>query len=129
MSIAQWIAKAQKAHRKAVEELYCDVCTIYEQQSVRDPETKKTVRKEVPVLENQPCKISFETITTTSESNGAAEQAISVKLFISPDITVKPGSKVVVTHLGEDTAYSNSGVAGKFPTHQEIKLALFERWA
>lgn len=121
--------RAFERAKKTLERLYKDSCTIYEQQSVRDPETKKTVRKEVAVLENQPCKISFETITTTSESDGAAEQAISVKLFISPDITVKPGSKVVVTHLGEDTAYSNSGVAGKFPTHQEIKLALFDRWA
>lgn len=53
----------------------------------------------------------------------------SVKLFISPDIVIKAGSKIIVTQHGRTTEYSNSGVPAVYPTHQEIMLTLFEGWA
>lgn len=129
MSIGNAIKKAMEAHRKAIEELYWDVCTVYEYKPVKDEVTKLTESKEVAVLEEQPCKISFESLDTTSDNGGAAEKRISAKLFISPDVVIHPGSKIVVTHNGETTAYSSSGVPGRFTSHQEIELELFERWA
>lgn len=128
MSIAVALEKARTAHRNAIEQLYEDVCTVYEYRHVKDSVTKLTEMKEVQVLEDQPCKLSFESMDTTSDGV-AAGKSISVKLFLSPDVTIKAGSKIVVTHRGEMTAYSNSGVPGRFATHQEIKLELFERWA
>ncbi len=121
--------RARQAHRKAIEQLYEDTCTIYEYKSIKDETTKLTSKNEVAVLENQPCKLSFESLDTASNSGNAAEKKISVKLFISPDVTIKAGSKIVVTHMGEITAYCSSGEPGKFATHQEIELELFERWA
>lgn len=129
MSIGNAIKKAMEAHRKAIEELYWDICTVYEYKPVKDEVTKLTESKEVAVLEEQPCKISFESLDIASDNGNAAEKKISVKLFISPDITINPGSKIVVTHNGETTAYSSSGVPGRFASHQEIELKLFERWA
>lgn len=129
MSLTQWMQKAREAHRKAIEQLYEDTCTIYEEQEVTDEDTNITSTDTVAVIENQPCKISFENLSTTSDSDNVAEQKIAVKLFLAPEIDVKPGSTIEVTHNGETVKYSNSGVAGKFYTHQEINLELEERWA
>lgn len=123
------VKRARQAHRKVIEQLYEDACTVYEYKNIKDEMTKLTGKKEVAVLENQPCKLSFESLDTASNSGNAAEKKISVKLFISPDVTIKAGSKIVVTHMGEITAYCSSGVPGEFATHQEIELKLFERWA
>ena len=51
-----------------------------------------------------------------------------MKLFISPDVLIKAGSKIIVTQHGRTTEYSNSGVPAVYPTHQEIMLTLFEGW-
>ncbi len=123
------VKKARRAHRKAIEQLYEDVCTVYEYRAIKDKKTKLTSKKETAVLEEIPCKLSFESLDVAGSSGNAAEKKISVKLFISPDVTIKAGSKIVVTHMGETTAYCSSGEPGKFTTHQEIKLELFERWA
>lgn len=123
------IKTARRVHRAAVEVLYEDMCTIYEYRSVMDNNSKLTSKQEVPVIEKQPCKLSFESMETTVSTDSANEKSVSIKLFISPDIRIKPGSKIVITHGGIETAFSNSGVPALYPTHQEIDLKLFERWA
>lgn len=123
------VKKARQAHRKAIEQFYEDTCTVYEYKSIKNETTKLTGKKEVVVLENQPCKLSFESLDVTGGGGNAAEKKIVVKLFLSPYVTIEAGSKIVVTHMGKKTAYCSSGVPGKFFTHQEIKLELFERWA
>lgn len=123
------IKTARRVHRAAVEVLYEDMCTIYEYRSVMDNNSKLTSKQEVPVIEKQPCKLSFESTETTVSTDSANEKSVSIKLFISPDIRIKPGSKIVITHGGIETAFSNSGVPALYPTHQEINLKLFERWA
>jgi len=123
------VKKAREVHQKAIEQLYEDTCTVYEYQSVKDEKTKLTEKREAAVLESLPCKISFESAAATADKEGAAEQEISVKLFLPPDVDIKAGSKIAVTHNKETVAYSNSGVSARFFTHQEVELKLFERWA
>ncbi|EMJ5361257.1 hypothetical protein QCG12_004022, partial [Clostridioides difficile] len=53
--------------RKAIEMLYRDKCTIVEYQLIKDPVTKRTNNKEVIVLENQPCKLSYKNIVSATE--------------------------------------------------------------
>lgn len=120
---------AQKAARKAIESTYTGVMTISERQSVKDPNTHITSTKEVVVLENQPCKLSFETIAATAQTETAASLTQGTKLFLPPDVEVKAGSKIIVEQDGVKNAYSASGVPAVYPTHQEIILTLFERWA
>lgn len=124
--IPQSIRNRQK---EALEAMYEDTCAVYEYLPVKGPDTKITRKEETLVCGEIPCKISFEDISPASKGDGAAEQSIKIKLFLSPDILIKAGSKVVVTHLGEDISYSCSGAPGKFPSHQEVELKLFERWA
>lgn len=117
---------AQKAARKAIESQYEGLLTVTEYQDVTNPVTHITHSEKVVVLENQPCKLSFETITTAIQTETAATISQAVKLFVSPDVTIKPGSMLTVTQNGVTTEYTSSGVAAVYPTHQEIMLELSE---
>ncbi len=123
------IEKARIAHRKAVDALYEDTCAIYELRPVLDEATKITKQRPAMARENLPCKLSFEKLDAASMGEGAAEKTISTKLFLPADIEVKEGSKLLVTHQGVETAYQRSGIPAVYPTHQEIMLEPFERWA
>lgn len=124
------LTAAQKAARKAIESTYSGVCTIIERRDVRDEKTKITRKnEEVPVVENQPCKLSFEKLNAVVQTDMAAKQTQGTKLFIAPEIKVKPGSKIVVEQNGVTTAYSASGVPAVYLSHAEIMLELFEGWA
>lgn len=100
---------------------------VTEYQSVKDPVTHITRTEKVVVLDNQPCKLSFETITAAIQTGTAATISQGVKLFVSPDITIKPGSMLTVTQNGVTTEYTSSGVPAVYPTHQEIMLELSDR--
>lgn len=117
------------ARRRAIESLYKGVCTIYEMQKVKDPITHQTTTKEVMVLENQRCKLSYEKIASANQTTAAATIAQSTKLFIAPEITVKAGSKIVVTQYDRTSEFSRSGEPGIFMDHQEVKLELFKEYA
>lgn len=123
------IGAAQAAARKAQESLYFGVMTVTEYQKARDEKSKLTTKREVVVLENQPCKLSFETLKPAGQTETATSVTQVIKLFLAPEIPVKAGSKITVTQDGMTTDYQYSGVPAVFPTHQEIILELFERWA
>lgn len=114
--------------RRAIESRYNGICTVYEYMSVKDEVTKLTEQKEVATIENQPCRLSYEKLNATTTS-GAPIQSMGTKLFISPDVEIKAGSKIVVTQNGETTEFSNSGKPAIYSNHQEIMLTLFEDYA
>lgn len=118
----------QNLQRKAIESLYKDLCDIVEYQPYIKP-NKSTGHKEVVVLENQPCRLSIQTSTSTSSADGAATIQQITKLFINPEITVNPGSKIIVKRNNRTTEYQNSGVSAVYCSHQEIILELFDGWA
>ena len=142
-----------KAVQKALAALWTDRVTVYQNQKVTDPVTHITDFQEVPILEDQPCKLSFETLAA-AEGDPAAAVSQAVKLFLSPDVTVPAGCRVVVTRsirsncprqfgqslsnspedcLTNETervlTYTSSGLAGMFHNHQEISLVPEGRWA
>ena len=85
------IEQARRAARKALERTYEGRATVYEYQSVRDPDTFLTDFKEVTVLEDQPCKLSFKTLDTTTTTGNVAVMTQGVKLFLSPGCEHKAG--------------------------------------
>lgn len=109
--------------------MYKGRCTISEYQSVKDPITKRTTQQEVEVLSDQPCKLSYKTVTVAGESDNVATASQSVKLFIAPELIIKPGSKITVTQNGVTNEYSQSGVPALYTNHQEVILELFKGWA
>ena len=123
------IKQAQVLARKAQETTYDGRCTVTEQQKVKDPKTKLTTEKDMVVLENEPCRLSYSSVSAVDQTESAAKTAQVTKLFLSPDVQIKPGAKITVTQAGAVQTFECSGVAAVYPTHQEIVLTLSERYA
>lgn len=118
------------AQRQALERLWKDRCTVYKREKVKDPVTKLTDFEEKPLIQDQPCKLSFETLTSTS-GDPVAVVSKTAKLFLSPDVEIPAGCKIVVTrfnNLERKFTYSKSGEAGVFTNHQEIQLVPFKEY-
>ena len=122
------------AQRKALERMWRDRCTMIRKVKATDPKTKLTDFSETPLVENQPCKLSFETLTVTNGEHTAAKPQ-TVKLFLSPDIVIPAGCKIVVQRfnrkgeLVREFVFAHSGEGGVFTNHQEIYLNDWEGWA
>nr|UWG27484.1 MAG: protein of unknown function DUF3599 [Bacteriophage sp.] len=120
---------AQKAARKAIEATYFGTLTVTEHQTVKDEKTKLTKLVDVVVLQDEPCRLSFEKMQTAVQSESAATIVQGAKIFVSPDISIKAGSKLTVTQDNVTTDYTRSGESAVYPTHQEIMLELFKEYA
>lgn len=123
------IEAARKAARKAQEQLYDGICTVTEYRKVKDEKTKLSGMSDVVVLEGQPCRISFSKVSPVVQSESAANAVQTIKLFISPDVTINPGAKITVTQNGVTTVFQSSGVPAVYATHQEIMLELYRERA
>jgi len=115
--------------RTALEKLWKGVCSIFVNQEHTDPVTKLTSFEPVETIKNQPCKLSYESITVSPENATDSPVAQGVKLFIAPEVVAPPGSKITVTQDGVTNEYSQSGKPAVYSNHQEIKLVLFRGWA
>ena len=80
-------------------------------------------------LYDLPCRLSFKTINSTNQTDTGAAVTQTVKVFLAPEIKVKPGSKLTITQNDVTTEYKASGKPAFYSTHQEIVLELFEGWA
>ena len=123
------IRAAQGTARKAIEATYFGTLTVTEMKKGMDAKTKLTKAEPVVTLENQPCKLSFETLKSAVQTDSAANIAQVTKLFVSPDVSIRAGSKITVAQDGVAADYTCSGVPAVYPTHQEIVLELFEDYA
>jgi hypothetical protein len=113
----------------ALQTLWNDTCTVYVQEKVQNPNNKRTEFVETVLFENEPCKLSFESINTTSENGNISAVTQSVKLFLDNMLSVPSGSKIVVKRANNTFTYKKSGEPGIFTYHQEIPLELFDGWA
>ena len=114
--------------RKAIEGLYTGRCTVSEYKPVRDEISKITKNKEVAVLKDVPCRLSFKNISSADLNYGNAVTQ-EVKLFVSPEVDIKDGSKITVTQNGVAVDYTRSGEPAVYSSHKEIVLELFRGWA
>lgn len=122
-------AKMVKKSRKALESMYEGTCDIVEHKKVKKS-NGATVSEDVKVLEKEPCRLSFKTITSTNPTDvGASALKQTTTLFINPDVKIKAGSKIVVTQNNVTTEYKQSGEPAMYDTHQEIILELFKGWS
>ncbi len=115
--------------RSAIESTYFGECDVVEYRKVKDPTTKITSNKEVRVLEGIPCRLSFSEKKAAERSETVTGISGGAKLFISPDIEIKTGSKIVVRQDNMVREFCASGVPAVYPTHCEIELELFEKWS
>ena len=115
--------------KNAIERLYDRTCDVVERQAVIDDKNKRTDYKEIIVLEAQKCRISYKNISSSNQSETINNITQEIKLFISPDIKIKEGSKIIVKKGNSIETYKNSGIPAIYDTHQEIVLESFKGWA
>ena len=123
------IRQAQEFAKKAQQATYTGRCTVSEYRKVKDPKTKITSEKSVAVLEDQPCRLSYSSVSAVDQSDTAAKTAQVIKLFLPDQVEIKAGAQITVTQNGITRAYEAAGVSAIYPTHQEIVLKLSERYA
>lgn len=127
--IVDAIKQARVLARKAQAATYDGTCTVTEYQRVKDPRTKITSEKEVVVLKDEPCRLSYSSVSAVDQGETVARTAQVTKLFLSPDARINAGSVIEVTQSGVTQKYECSGVPAVYATHQEIVLKLSERYA
>ena len=115
---------AWKQARKAVVSRYRGLFDILEKRKVKDEVTKATVLKDIAVLSNQPCRLSYSSSGTANQTDTVSNIEQTIKLFIAPEIKIAPGSKLKITQNGITTGYISSGVPAVYETHQEVCLEL-----
>jgi len=115
--------------RKVIESQYDGFCDVIEYQKRQNLMTKITNFEEVVVKKGERCRLSFENVQVNTETDTTSNVGMKVKLFIAPELNIKPGSKIVVTQNGRITAYKNSGEPAVYATHQEVMLEIFKGWA
>ena len=122
-------AKMVKKAKKALESMYEGICDVVEHKKVKKS-NGATIFDDVKVLEKEPCRLSFRTITSTNPADvGASALNQTTTLFINPDVKIKAGSKIVVTQNNVTAEYKRSGEPAMYQTHQEIILELFKGWS
>lgn len=115
-------------YKPALEKLlYRGVCTIQIRKSVKDDKTKKAKNEIETLYEDVPCLLSHSSDNTGKTDVPRAEQ--NIELFINPNIIIPPNSKIIVTQDNVEECYGLSGVANRYPGHQEIHLEKWEKWA
>lgn len=80
------------------------------------------------LYEKVPCHLSFKRIEAT-DGEHLAEQKLSGVLFVAPDVSVPPGSRIVVEQQGQVYEMHRSGTVAMYTAHQEIVVELETRHA
>lgn len=110
------------AERAALESTYEGLCTVSEMKDVKDPVSGKTRQEPVVVFADEPCGLSQSTLPSATQTVTSDKVEYDAKLFISPDVTIKPGSRITVQQNGMEFKGEQAGKAFRYATHQEIKL-------
>lgn len=113
----------------ALKKLWDGRCDVYVKEMTVNPANGRDEPTEVPKFKNEPCRISFSSVSSTSENNNAELVQQTTKLFIAKEVEIPPGSKLIITQKGKTEAYQRSGKPAVYSCHQEITIELFEGWA
>ncbi len=122
-------------HKKQIETLYTDVCTVWGNVKTQDPKSKITKAEFTKVYEDVPCRMSFGTFVRPAGDEVTSNLTLSVVLFLSPEYNIKAGSEFEVKRnvIGSDepkiVKLKNSAPPYIYPTHQEITCSILEDYA
>lgn len=115
-----------KLVRKAIERQYTAICSVYVYQDVLDEDTKQTRQERVCLIENQPCRLSYQTQAFASlvstQVNGIPANYQGVKIFMSPDLDIPENSEIDVMWNGRKLEFKRSSVPVIHTNHQEVMV-------
>ena len=106
--------------------LWIGRATISEYREVTDPITWQTRHDLVPVVVDEPCRLSHRSENTVGVSGGAPYVAQTIILFIRPDLVIKEGSVIEITQHGVTNKYKRASKPAIYTNHQEVALDLYE---
>lgn len=118
-----------KSYKNALRRLWDGLCDIYVLETVRNETNGRDEPTEVQKLSGEPCRLSFSSISSTDEQDSAPRIQQALKLFISKDVEIPAGSKIVVTQEGRTESYERSSEPAVYSTHQELVLVPFKEYA
>ena len=118
-----------KGYARAVKSLWNGRCTVTAQKNMTDRSTGRTAVEEINILTNEPCRISFDTVTPTATTDNASRIEQRITLYIDPAVAIPQVSKIIVTQNGVTGVYERSGLPAVYTEHQEVPLELFKGWA
>lgn len=118
----------------ALAKMWRDSLDIIVHEGVENPENGRTQFVEKTLYRNIPCRLSFRTpaqAIRVARTHGeyVTEIEQTVQLFLSPEVFIPPGSKIVVYHQGRKIEFARSGEPAIFDRHQEVRVERFTRWA
>jgi hypothetical protein len=126
--IREAVRQAVDIHRQMIETTYAGKCCIYEKRGITDPITKITKQGELLIFSDIPCRLSYQSVSSATPGDGAYKAVQTIKLFLSPEVTINPGSKIVVLQDGLTAAYRQSGIPAHYGSHQEVILEGWDGW-
>lgn len=106
--------------------LWIGKATISEYQDVVDPETAETTQELVPVVVDEPCRLSHTRESLVNVETGVPYLNQTIVLFIRPDLEISEGSVIEVTQNGYTDKYKRSSKPSIYTNHQEISLELYK---
>lgn len=106
--------------------LWIGRATISEYRESRDPVTWQDRHDLVPVVVDEPCRLSHSRENTVAVSEGAPYVAQAIVLFIRPDLVIKEGSVIEITQHGVTNKYKRASKPAIYTNHQEVALELYE---
>lgn len=80
------------------------------------------------ILEDIPCRISYQTIDQNEQADWAGIVQ-EVVLYCDPALTIPEGSRIAVVQNDVRSDYQISGKPAVFRSHQEIPLKIFKEYA
>ncbi|WP_099205648.1 hypothetical protein [Scatolibacter rhodanostii] len=115
-------------YQRTVFSMFTASCTVKVRKGRTNPVTEMEEFTENMIFENEPCRISFQ--STSPSSDGDTPKIFQqVKLLISKDKEIPSGSKITVTQNRHTETYTRSGMPSIYSVHQEIPVELFKGWA
>lgn len=117
------------AYAAAIKSLWEGKCTVTVLTHGTSESSGRATDVEESIITEEPCRISFTSVTPVTPADRAHQKTQSTKLFIRSDLQIPAGSKITVTQKGVAGAYRQSGIPAVYSTHQEIPLELWKGWA
>ena len=113
---------------KAVSRLWTGKCDVINYTDTKD-ENGITKHDRRVIAEAVPCRLSYENDSLGTQTRTTDNISQTIKLFISNDIEIKPGSEITVTQNGITRSYVSSGIPSVYTAHQEVNLVDKEEFA
>ena len=117
------------AHKKDLQSLWNGKCSVFVKREKLNPYNKRTEFTEEMILCDISCKLSFGAFKPTNSGDVGAINSGYAKIFVSNDIEIEIGSKIVVSQNNTQYVFTNSGESKTYSNHKEIEVELFKEWA